>query len=332
VTEKEFGKVYVQRQGDQVRVEFTVWVDSDLERWQTGVALDASTSMKGLYGRAQYGQIPSDVKEEYKRKGWLELRTVEGRKGFKWLKREGFEDARKKAYLRSTDNDVQPLARDFIGYLARELDAGKGVAVIYWACGDGSACEVLGQFTENQCRTLDIHGPEKHSFGTGTKLTPALGYFLAKFPDAERAMYVFITDGALDDLEEVKHLTIQVARDIEAGKRNPVKCVLVGLGKHIDEGQMEELDDLDTGTDVDIWDHKIAEEMRALSEIMVELADENRIVAPTATVYDASGAVVAKFADGLPARAEFSMSASSPYFELEAGGRRIRQHLATPSG
>jgi hypothetical protein len=33
---------------------------------------------------------------------------------------------------------------------------------------------------------------------------------------------------------------------------------LVGIGDAINESQMEELDDLESGTDVDIWDHKIA--------------------------------------------------------------------------
>ena len=78
------------------------------------------------------------------------------------------------------------------------------------------------------------------------------------FADARNGMYIFITDGELNDLEEVKRYTVKLCKDIQAGRRNPLKCVLIGLGENINEGQMEELDDLDSGTDVDIWDHKIA--------------------------------------------------------------------------
>jgi hypothetical protein len=94
---------------------------------------------------------------------------------------------------------------------------------------------------------------------------------------------------------------------------------------------MEQLDDLDTGTGVDIWDHKIAREMRGLVEIFAEVVDENQIVAPTARILDASGAVVKTFADGLPASATFRMPASSPWFELEVGGERVRQSVVAPA-
>ena len=115
------------------------------------------------------------------------------------------------------------------------------------------------------------------------------------------------------------------AKEIEAGTRNFVKFVLIGVGNSIDESQMEELDDLDTGTSVDIWDHKIAVEMRAVTEIISELVDENRVVAPNATVFDDQGNEVCYFSDGLHGQAEFTMPASSQYFELEVGGTRIKQ-------
>ena len=140
-------------------------------------------------------------------------------------------------------------------------------------------------------------------------------------------MYIFITDGHLHDLEELKEYTTQLAKKIEADEHNSVKCVLIGIGDDINEDQMEELDDLETGTDVDIWDHKIAKEMRALIEIFAEVVSENTIVAPTATIYDDSGQEVIKFPDGLPAKVTFKMSPSSNAFDLEVAGRRIHQTL-----
>lgn len=93
-------------------------------------------------------------------------------------------------------------------------------------------------------------------------------------------MYIFITDGYIDDLETVKQYTTQLAKDIAAGKRKLIKCILIGVGKAVDEKQMIELDDLDTGTEIDIWDHKVADDMRELTEIFAELVEENQIVAP----------------------------------------------------
>src|SRR5262249_51802616 len=121
--------------------------------------------------------------------------------------------------------------------------------------------------------------------------------------------------------------TTVLARRIEVGDRNPVKCVLIGVGGEIDERQMEELDDLDTGTAVDIWDHKIAAEMRGLVEIFAEVVDENQIVAPRARLYAAAGRVVKEFRDGMPAKVTFRLPASSGWFELEIDDQRIRQPL-----
>lgn len=331
LTEKQFGKVYVRPEGNQLHVEFTIWMQelegAQAENWQTGVALDASASMKNWYGRNLKGQVPQDVSAEYQRKGWVNKDIEDGQKVVRFTK-EAYEDAIKRGYLQFTDNIVEALARDFIAYLASELDEDGGTTVIYWACGDGGAYEVLGDFTDEQCRSLQIRGPKSVAFGKGTCLVPAVQYFVDRFRDAQRGIYVFITDGRLDDLADLKRYTTQLAQEISANKRNFVKCVLIGVGDSVDEDQMEELDDLDTGTDVDIWDHKIAAEMRALSEIIVELVDENRIVAPTATVFDDTGQVVHRFTDGLPGKASFILPGQSKFFELEVGDRRIKQAVA----
>lgn len=330
---KEFGEVNVQRAGSVLEVSFTILMEpqgEQAEGWQTGVALDASASMKDWFGRAMEGQVPPEVVASYAKRGWLSERVEDGRRVASY-KPEAHKDAIRLGYLRKTENIVQPLARDFIAYLAGNLDADGGTTVIYWACGDGSAYEVLGDFTADQCSTLTIRGPNKKSmFGSGTKLRPALEYFVDRFRDAKRGMYVFITDGRLEDLNEVIQYTIRLAREIAAGRRHAVKCVLIGVGDDLDERQMEALDDLETGTDVDIWDHKIAKELRGLVEIFAEVVDENQIVASSARIYDASGRLVKNFPDGLPCKVAFAMPATSAWFELEVGGERVRQSVVCP--
>lgn len=329
----EFGEVNVADTPAGRTVRFTILMEpqgQDAEGWQTGVALDASASMKGWFGRSLIGKVPPLAEAEYERKGWIREKIVDGDR-VKRLREEAHADAMRKGYLKRSANIVQPAAREFISYLAANLDADGGTTVIYWACGDGSATEVVGDFTAEQCKSLAVAGPDKESFGNGTKLTPAVRYFAERFPDAKNGMYVFLTDGRLDDLAETKAYTIELCRDIAAGKRNPLKCVLIGVGDEVDERQMEELDDLDSGTDVDIWDHKIAKDMRGIREIFAEVVSEHTTVAPTGTLYGPDGVAVMRFSDGVPAVISATFPAGASHFELEVAGQRIRQTLVLPA-
>jgi hypothetical protein len=331
-TTKEFGKINIHQDGQETQVEITILMEPQgegAEGWQTGVALDASASMKDLFGQMKKGKIPAEVEAVYAQKKWVKMCVKDGRE-VKIYEKEALDDASKKGYLQSTPNIIEPLAQNFIAYLAGNLDADGGTTVLYWACGDGSQIEVLGDFTEAQCRTLKIIGPTHAGFGQDTMLTPAVTYFVDRFKDAERGMYVFLTDGEIHDLNKVTAYTIKLCKEIEGGKRNPVKCVLIGVGDGIDEKQMEELDNLDSGTHVDIWDHKIAKDMRSLVEIFAEVVSDNHIIAPTARVYGANGQILKQFSDGLPARISFTMPSSNEWFELEVGGNRIRQVVLMP--
>lgn len=327
----EFGEVNVGKLPDgKLEVTFTILMapsGTEAEGWQTGVALDGSSSMRSWYGLQLVGKVPPDVQAQYEQKGWVTTSVEDGRKVKKFLK-EAYEDGMRAGHLRMSDNIVEPKSREFISYLASELDADGGTTVIYWACGaDGSATEVVGDFTADQCKQLSIRGPQSVTFGNGTRLLPAVKYFVDRFEDAARGMYVFLTDGRLDDLEQVKSYSTQLARSVAAGKRNPVKFVLIGMGDKVDEAEMEELDDLETGTDVDLWDHKIAKEMRSMVEIFAEVVRENQIVSPTGVIYDTPGQIVKRYSDGLPAKITITLPAGSKWFELEVEGQRIRQNL-----
>lgn len=314
-----FGKVSYSRMGSEVEVMFTILLPHIGEGWRTGVALDASSSMRAMYGRALTGTVPDSAKKSYRKKGWIKDEFRDGVR-LPVYQPEAYDDAISLGYLKYTNNEVEPKAREFLEYLARNLDAEGSTTLVYWACGDGSAVEEVGSVSASACAGLVVSGPQSASFGTGTKLAPAVRFFDQKFSAAENAMFVFVTDGKLDDLADVRQYTVSLAQQIEAGTRNPVKCILVGLGQDIDEDQMIQLDDLDTGTEVDIWDHKIAADMRELAEIFAELVDESQIVAPVASIYDAEGNCIVKHTDGLPARVVFRMPVTSKSFMLEVPG------------
>ena len=329
----EFGEVNVLDLADRRRVDFTILMEPtgvDSEGWQTGVALDCSTSMLNAYGHALVpGPGAPKMTPEFRAKlqasGHIEVRHIDGHarpmlteSGGKELRRLGYQDS---------PNEVEPVARQFTAYLAERLDADGGTTVIYWACGSGGEFEVVGDFTAEQCRTAAFRGPSRAGFGRATFLAPAVKYFVDRFRDAKNGMYVFITDGRIDDLEDVKALSVGLCREISAGTRNRLKFVLIGVGNQVDELQMTELDDLDSGTDVDLWDHKIAREMRQLAEIFAEVVDERQVVAPMGKVVDSAGRVIRNLSDGVPARLEFEIGAEHGWFELHVGDHRIRQPL-----
>ena len=331
LTQKEFGKVYVQRIGDETRVEFTVKMEAG-EGYQTGVAIDASHSMMGWFGKMlKAGTIPKEVMADYEHRGWVRDEVRDHRQ-IKLLTKEAQDDAVRRGFMKYSDNLVQTVARDAVAYLAEELDVDGGTTLTYWACGDGSDYEVVGDFTAEQCRALEITGPREKKFGTGTRLTPAMRYFVDRFADAKQGLYVFITDGRVDDEDEVVAYTRQLAREMEAEQRNPVKFVIIGVGDKVDKAQLGRLDDLDTGTDEDLWDAKIAREMRDIRDLVDELVDENRIVAERATLYGADGNVIKRFTDGMPGKVVFNLPVSAKHFELEVGDRRIRQTVVPPQG
>lgn len=328
-TVSPLGKVIVQHTAGGVQVIFTILMEPqgrDAEGWRTGVALDASASMRAWYGRALEGIVPPEVVKDYDTRGWVRMIDQDGRKA-RSFEREAYDDAIQKGYLKFSVNIVEPLARDFIAYLAGNFDSLGTTSVVYWACGDGRAIEDLGSFNVEQCSLLQVVGPSATTFGQGTCLLPALKQFVEKFVAAKRSMLVFVTDGRIDDLNDVIAYTKSLAQLIDSRARNPVKCVLVGVGSGIDETQMEILDNLDTGTSVDVWDHKIAKEMRGLVEIFAEVVSENRIVAPLASIYDDRGKLIKKFTDGLPARVSLILPLKSKGFMIDVAGQQINQSI-----
>jgi len=325
VVAEGLGEVNVATANGITKVEFTVLMEPGEEGWQTGVALDASASMQGLYGRLLEGTLPSNVKKEFVARGLMREVVQDGQRRLV-VSAEAVAEGLRLGHYRFTDNQVEPVARKFLAYLAERLDADGGTSLAYWACGaTGADVEEVGDVRVADCSGLQVSGPSKHEFGNGTKLLPAVKWFANKFSSDTRAIAIIVTDGRCDDLEAVKAYTRELAIAIERKQRAFIKLVLIGIGDEIDEHQMEQLDDLETGTGVDIWDHKVERDMRALAEIFAELVDENTIVASSARIYAADGTVVKDFPDGMPAKVSFTMPAHLSFFEIDIEGTRIKQ-------
>ena len=239
----------------------------------------------------------------------------------------------KSVLIPSLPNHVKPAAQALSGYLAQRSADGK-VAAIYWATGPGGKeIQILGDLTKSDAEAFDFRPPA--NYGTGTELLPALKYFTdgvqrKDLKDAAWGMYVFVTDGQLQDLDEVIKYCTTLAKDIEAGRRNDLKLILVGLGDQVDVKQFDILDNLETGTEVDLWYSTLAADLTDLSDIGIETNDQFMILVPSdGVVRDENGNTVASYRDtGLPAKLEFILPKDAcKAFTLEVGGNKITQPL-----
>jgi hypothetical protein len=326
-----FGELNVAKRSGSLEIALTILMEPQKEGSQTGVALDGSASMQSAFGYLAYftDTCDSTIIARMQKEGKAKLVTRDEQEVLDWTE-AGWSELVQLGYVKNTPNVVEPVSRDVIPYLAEKIDADGGTTVIYWACGaQGDAIEVIGDLTGVDARVANYAGPQ--NWGMGTKLLPAVKYFLDRFADADWGFYVFVTDGRLDDLDAVKQYTAQLSKDIGAKKRKPVKCVLIGVGSDVDESQMEQLDDLPDEMDlpVDIWDHKVAKEMRDLRDIFAEVVDENALVAPTGRVLDHTGAVAANYSDGMPSLLKFSLPVTATEFTVEVGPNRVTQKLFT---
>ena len=288
-TVEPFGEVNVFQEPDgSLRVRATILMRPQVEGAQTGLAIDGSNSMNQMFGAS--GAVSA-------------------------------------LFASASNNIVQPVARLMAEYLAN-FDSDGNTTAIYWACGIGGAdIQELGDMNAAQAASHNFIQPK--SPGTGTKLLPAIKYFTeTKFHDAPWGIYVFITDGAIEDFDAVVQYSLQIGEEISKGKRGFTKFVLIGLGPHVDQDQMEELDDMDMGglkdpkgDEIDLWDHKLASSMSKLEEIFAEVVSNDMVLAPSATITDSAGKPVKpigrnSYADGLPAILEFTMPGDATSFKI----------------
>jgi hypothetical protein len=296
-----FGEINVWNQPDgSIRIKATILMTPSVEGAQTGLAIDGSASMKAMFGAG--GAVSS-------------------------------------LFAPSTPNLVEPVARTLASYLAN-FDSDGHTTVIYWACGPGGTqIEEMGDINAATAGTK-MFPPPKH-FGTGTKLLPAVKYFTeSRFPDVPWSIFVFITDGFIEDLTDVQSYSLSLVQQIASGKRHFVKLVLIGVGQEVDEGQMEALDDLEygglkdpNGQEIDLWDHKLAAGMQKIEEIFAEAVSTDTVLAPSAEILDSFGNPVKptdrnSYKDGLPALLSFVVPGGTTEFTMKLpNGTKIVQTI-----
>lgn len=129
----------------------------------------------------------------------------------------------------SQHNVVQPVARTMAEYLAK-FDSDGETSVIYWACGNfGQEIEVLGDMDAEKAVMAEFARPM--NMGSGTKLLPAIKYYTEeRFRYSPWGIYLFVTDGLIEDLDAVKQYTKELCEGIASEERGFTKLVIIGLG------------------------------------------------------------------------------------------------------
>ena len=235
-----------------------------------------------------------------------------------------------KAFRQPGQNQVEPIVKHLARFVSDYSGDGT-VNIIYWAVGpQGKEIEPVGVLDKAAIDALEVDGPKEHPWGTGTHLVPALDYYLVEHKDAEWNIVLYITDGILEDMEEVKARCMAAGRETLDGSRKECKFVIVGVGSEVDEDQLDELDDMFDGTDlqedVDLWDAKLAAEMSALEEIWEEV--DFGITLPGAMhIKDDKGNEVLAYSDGFPQKLGFEVQEGTKTVTIEIAGQTIVQPL-----
>jgi hypothetical protein len=234
------------------------------------------------------------------------------------------------AKLGPVKNQVEPQMRWMLEYLASK-DRDGVLRVAYWATGDGSQLEVVGDLAGAQAQTYKFPGPQ--FYGKGTVMLPVLRDYVAHIRKeveqrgARRGLAVIITDSQLHDAEDVRAYSAQVAKEIAAGRLPRLNFVLVGVGEQVDEEQMEEICHDEYPGVGHLWCHRVADRMEEMAELVAVLVDETMTVAAGGTVYDDKGNVLKVYEARLPAVLEFKVPEGCQSFTLEVAGQRFTQPL-----
>jgi hypothetical protein len=227
-------------------------------------------------------------------------------------------------------NNVEPQVKWMLEYLATK-DRNGILRVGYWACGAaGTAVEILGELKGADVARYTFPGPKV--MGQATRLAPAMRDYVSYLQQqvkggARRGCAVYVTDGQIQDADEVKELSAEIAQRIARGSLPRTNFILVGVGGNVDEEQMEDICHAEFPGVGHLWCHRIAAEIGQVAELVAVLVDETMTVAAGGTIYDDKGKVLKVYEGRLPAVLEFAVPEDTEAFVLEVSGQRYRQPL-----
>jgi hypothetical protein len=236
------------------------------------------------------------------------------------------------------DPNYAELVSRKLGAILCDVTKDGKTSLLYWATGPkGAEIQEVGNFDATGWAKTDISGPAK--WGTGTQLLPPLRHIVETIGNNSNwTMGVIITDGIIEDEEDCMKYCMKIGREIASDKRKgSIKLVLIGVGKEVDEEQLERFDDMFEGTDleekVDLWSHGMVKHMRDESDIIAvlfgELMTEELIVASSGSVLDDKDNEVISFPDGMPGKFRFILSKGCKSFTVHTPKGDITQDISS---
>jgi len=332
----EFGEVSLRHVGDKLQVAAALamgaFILGDGESCRIGLALDASQSMIDAYGRGK--TLSSEDSRPFFEKGMYKEVVRDGVTR-RLLNDEAKQEVKRLGLVKRTQNIVhQPVGEMIASLISNFAPGGReggSCEVVYWACGaEGKDIEQMGALTIADCKKNKIQGPLKTTFGPETHLAPPFKHFAEQSRESN-GVFVFVTDGCIDDEAEVIALTHKLAAEIENGSRPSLKCILLGVGRDVDVDQFNRIDDMEMPADlasIDIWNSKVLAEMRDMTDAFSEIFNPDEVVATSVQIFNDQGEVVTDEQDEVKALISFEMPAGSHYFEMLIDGEmKIRQTL-----
>lgn len=233
------------------------------------------------------------------------------------------------AKLGPVRNQVEPQMRWMLQYLATK-DKDGFLRTAYWATGDGSQLEQLGDLDGAKAEEYKFPGPK--FYGKATVMLPVLRDYIAHIREevgkgAKRGLAVIITDSQVNDAEDCKAYAAQVAKEITAGRLPMMNFVLLGVGSKVDEEQMEELCHAEYPGVGHLWCHRVADKMEEMAELVAVLVDSTMTVGAGGKIWSSDGSLIKEYEGRLPAVLEFEVPEGCTAFTLEIEGQRFTQPL-----
>lgn len=231
------------------------------------------------------------------------------------------------AKLGPVRNNVEPQMRWMLEYLAQK-DRDGACRVAYWATGDGTQLEQLGELRAEGAKEAKFPGPR--FYGKGTVMLPVLRDYIGYLREraaagARRGLAVIITDSELYDAADVTAYSGKVADEIVAGRLPMLNFVLVGVGPSVNEEQMEEICHAEYPGVGHLWCHRHVDRMEEMADLVAVLVDSTMTVADGGAVFDVRGPLLKRWEGRLPAVLEFDVPEDCTCFVLEVSGQRFEQ-------
>ncbi len=325
-----FRAVAYRKVGPSIEVTATLLFPPH-EEWDTVVAIDASESMRPLWGKAFEGDIPLVIQERYARQGWMLEETRDGQIQ-RLLLPEAYDDALAKGYLKWTPNEIERPGQQFLELLAGKVDQQQQCRLMVFGAGGEPGWLNLGRVTKAEAADRPLPGDEEFEFGGEARLLPLLKHLVSEAGAVPRTLAVLVTDGRFVDANDVQSYCRNLAVLIKAKEKHFMKFLAIGVGHQVNRKVFDDMEGLEIAPGTDLWDYRPFAEINDPEDLLSTVFPVDRVVASAVVICDQSGKVVQEFPEGVLGKFSFQLPPEATGFTIQfpPDPRVIPQTLQLP--